>query len=111
MPEQSLKNWAWQVNRVGGTLVLRGFYKNSMKETTQQVHNVFGEKTAVDIDPERFARFNIQRVPSVIVVNNQHHFDVVSGDITLEAALEKMQAKGSEGVKKETRVFLEKARG
>jgi type-F conjugative transfer system pilin assembly protein TrbC len=108
-----LKAWARQTNKAGGTLLLRGFHENSIGKTSAKVRTLLGEQTLAEfqVDPEAFHRFQVSMVPSVVVVNEQNHFHVVSGDISLESALEKILNKGTYGMREVTQEYLARSRG
>jgi len=121
MPEKSLKLWAKQINRVGGKLLLRGFFENSLQETATKTLAIFGAEPNVDIaiDPERFQQFKVEVVPAVVVVKRQEtlenndvlpDFDVVYGDTTLEAALERISQSGSMEGQRAANAFLKRYR-
>jgi len=105
MPELSLKLWKEQIKKVNGKLLLRGFKNNSLQETTQHILSLFGEEPDVDItiDPESFQQFNVLVVPTVVIThpesiinsNASPIFDKVSGDTSLEKALERIAESGS----------------
>lgn len=106
MPEQSLRLLVAQAERSGATLVLRGLKANSMKQTLDHVQALIGErKVAWQIDPESFARFNVQHAPSFVLTKAEEGhesrpgtcgancataalFFSVAGDVSLDYALE-----------------------
>lgn len=122
MPKESLKAWAEQAKRVDGTLLLRGLYENSIRQTSSRTIEIFGEKGAGDlkVDPESYRLFNIQRVPSVVlsVPSKEGYqepcdppvYDCLSGDISVEAALEKFMQQGSVSIKPIAKQLLEQYR-
>lgn len=104
MPEQSLKLWAKQATKVNGKLLLRGFFKDTMQNTTEETLRIFkAPKVDLLIHPEAFEKFNIQKVPAVVIAAPDHcleaecpapQFDVVYGDTSLEDALTRIAAQG-----------------
>ena len=120
MPKQSLKLWKEQVKKVNGKLLLRGFKNNSLSDTTQHILSLFGEEPDVDIaiDPESFQQFNIQVVPTIVITHPESMtnssaspiFDKVSGDTSLEKALERIEQGGSLAGKEAAHVFLKRYR-
>jgi len=121
MPEQSLKLWAMDANRADGKLVLRGFFENSLQKTTTKTIEIFGQEPNVElaIDPERFQQFKIDVVPAVVLLRPKQtledsdalpDFDVVYGDTTLEAALERISQSGSLEGKKMAQALLKRYR-
>lgn len=121
MPEQSLKLWAMDASRAGGKLLLRGFFENSLQKTAAKTIEIFGQEPNVDIsiDPEQFQQFKIDVVPAVVIVQRQEtlesnnalpDFDVVYGDTTLEAALERISQSGSPEGQKAAKNLLKRYR-
>ncbi len=89
MPEDSLKSILAQVDRVGGTVVLRGLVNNSFKDTATVVARLAGENgPGFGVDPKLFAKYAITAVPAFIVPDGETNFDKISGNISLAAALE-----------------------
>jgi type-F conjugative transfer system pilin assembly protein TrbC len=106
MADRSLQQWARQVDKVGGSLVLRGFVNNSIKETIKITERIFGQQSVggFSVDPEKFKDFNIKKVPAVVVDYTPAcgtdecpppKFDVVYGNIGLLNALTFINNKGS----------------
>ena len=100
MPAQSLRQWSEKVDRVGGTLVLRGFIDDSPVGTIERVKTLFpeGETSGFSIDPERFEQMDIYKVPAVAVVPAlpslcdkeecpKPIFGIAYGDVPLDEAL------------------------
>lgn len=124
MPEQSLKQWSTQVEKAGGTLLLRGFIEDSPLKTVERVKVLFGEGEAsgFSIDPERFEEMSIYQVPAVVVVSAEENicqkedcpkpsFGVVYGDVSLQESLSVL-ARQNPGIVAETALgFLEHYRG
>ena len=104
MPEQSLKLWAEQASKVNGKLLLRGFVEDSLQKTTEETLRIFKEPKAYFlVHPETFEKFNIDKVPAVVIANPDNcleddcpalAFDVVYGDTSLEDALNKIASDG-----------------
>jgi len=124
MPAQSLRQWSEQVDRVGGTLVLRGFIDDSPIGTVEWVKTLLGERetSGFSIDPERFEQMNIDKVPAVVVVPAASSicdkeecpkpiFGMVYGDVPLDEALSVI-ANRNPGIKAEAALsFLDRYRG
>lgn len=108
MPRQSLEAYLHDAKKIHATVVIRGLVDNSFKKTTQHMAELIqasgGE--GMVLNPLWFKRFNIQRVPSVVIVphggscftngacDKEHDYDQMSGDITLSAALKMLRDKG-----------------
>lgn len=126
MPEQSLKLWASDAARLETSLLLRGFVDNDLKKTTAKTLELFGEKANIEllIDPEKFQKFKIDVVPAVVIAapekvapttedttdNAAPPFDVVYGDTSLEAALNRIAKAGVPANQKAARHYLKKYR-
>jgi type-F conjugative transfer system pilin assembly protein TrbC len=95
MPEDSLKAILEQVDRVGGTVLLRGLVNNSFKDTATVVARLVGKNgTGFGIDPKLFSKYNITAVPAFVIPNGED-FDKISGNLSLSAALEALTNEGS----------------
>lgn len=123
MPKESLKAWAEQAHQAGGTLLLRGLYENSIHKTSLRAMEIFGEKIECElkVDPESFRQFQIKTVPAVVIISEHKKecqqepcqppiFDMISGDISLETALEKLMKHGTSHVSQTAKIFLERVR-
>lgn len=96
MPKESLKVLSNQAKQVGAPIIMRGLVNNSFKETVKKLTEFNLLQTGIQIDPLLFKRFDIQKVPAVVVTNkiacplNQTclaQFDVLYGNIPLAYAL------------------------
>ena len=104
MPEQSLKLWAEQAEKIKGKLLLKGFVDDSLQATIDETLRIFKEpKADFLVHPEAFEKFNIDKVPAVVIANPDNcleddcpalAFDVVYGDTSLEDALNKIASDG-----------------
>lgn len=94
MPEDSLKAILEQVDRVGGTVLLRGLLNNSFKDTATVVAGLVEENGAgFGVDPKLFAKYDITAVPAFVVPGGDD-FDKISGNLSLSAALEALANEG-----------------
>ena len=104
MPEQSLKLWAEQAEKINGKLLLKGFIDNSLQATIDETLRIFKEpKADFLVHPEAFEKFNINKVPAIVIAKPDDcleddcptpDFDVVYGDTSLEDALNKIASNG-----------------
>ena len=104
MPEQSLKLWAEQAEKIKGKLLLKGFVDDSLQATIDETLRIFKEpKADFLIHPEAFEKFGIEKVPAVVIAKPDNcladdcpvpDFDVVYGDTSLEDALTKIASQG-----------------
>lgn len=97
MPKPSLQALLQQVNLVGGQLVIRGFIDNSLQKTADAVSQVLvNGRGGLLIDPPAFEQYHITKVPAFVVTkgDDDANFDVVYGNVSLEAALTELANKG-----------------
>lgn len=102
MPEASLKRIASEVAKVGGTMVLRGFVNDNLKDTVaaSQIYNNLGAQ--IQIHPELFKEFNVTQVPTFVLTKPGaplegcgvlgtacNNYLKVEGDASMRAVLER----------------------
>lgn len=103
MPPASLGRLAAQAGKAGATLVLRGVVDGSLTKTAEMTAAVIRQHPGAQfqIDPTLFRRFNVDQVPTFVLAaptaqgqtcgkdcDAQGTFVRVSGDVTLDYALE-----------------------
>ena len=86
MPEVALKSLYAQANNNGGVLLLRGLKKGSFKATAAYIKSL---GIGVQIDPTAFKKYQIERVPTIVLVD-EPKFYAISGNISLQYAKEKL---------------------
>ena len=106
MPYATLQRLIDQAARAKASIVLRGFANGSLRDTVGQVHALIGNRqVAVQIDPQAFDRFAVNRVPTFVLVRDgarpvscasgscapTESFLRSSGDVSLDYALEYMR--------------------
>ncbi len=112
MPREALAQTIEQAERVGGTLVFRGLKGDSMKRMGEEVRALIGERNvSVVIHPPAFQQFSIRQVPAVVIANARagsvmedgcskpETFAKVTGDVTLNFALDYIERKSPEWAK------------
>lgn len=79
----------------GGIFVLQGLPNNSFVELAQRLFHLKeqGLNIQVEIDPLRFRKYGISKVPT-FVVQGSESFDELSGHVSLAYALETMAHRG-----------------
>lgn len=95
---RSLINEAWQYNdnkenEIKIFLVIQGFVKNSMRETAKAIYNLMNgkpDKAAIDINPDVFKEFNIQKVP-YFVYKEGNSVRKLAGAVSISYFIEKLQ--------------------
>ena len=86
MPEASLKALFKEVEKnTSVRLVLQGLIDDSMEKTAQKIHELEG---VVDIDPELFEKYRIERVPTFLWVKQGQPLAKLTGNITITYAQE-----------------------
>lgn len=125
MPQPTLQRLIDQTARAKGAIVLRGFANGSLRDTVAQVHTLIGNRqVAVQIDPQAFDRFAVNRVPSFVLVRDgtrpvscasgscapADSFLRTSGDVSLDYALEYMQ-RSAPGFGPAADIFLKRIKG
>jgi conjugal transfer pilus assembly protein TrbC len=100
MSKDSLKQWLAQAQQVQSNLIIRGLINNSFKDTAAVLTPLLKEQPGgLLLDPTLFKRYNIEKVPAVVVQDNstcpvnqscQESYTVVYGNTSLLYALNKI---------------------
>ena len=111
MPRAGLERLIADAERVPATLILRGAKDLSLKKTAALIQDVMGQrKVAWQIDPSLFKRFEVQAVPSFVLIDPSRPvlvdcgqsrcqgaaFSKVAGDVSLAFALAEIQREDAE---------------
>ncbi len=88
MPEATLKSLYQEAQDYGAVLVLRGLEDNSLKKTAETLQRL---SISVQIDPELFKRYEVQRVPTFVYLRSQK-LDILAGHTSLHYALSRFKA-------------------
>ena len=108
IPKSALKDLMIQARKAGGVLVFRGLIGGSLKNTQQFLGNLAKENTSAIIDPRLFETFNVDLVPTFVVLNKTAQdcqnsncnftpiHDRIIGNITLNYALEQIANKNGD---------------
>ncbi len=106
MPEGSLAHLVDEAARTGATLVLRGMVEQSLTKTMLAVRRLTGDRPiAWTIDPEAFARFQVESVPVFVLTRagarqagcgdevgfGQDDTIRLAGDVSIAYALDTME--------------------
>ncbi len=115
MPAESWRQWSRQAARLGTPLVLRGVAADGLAATVRRItaRRIAAERPGAGaaVDPRLFRLFGIDQVPAVVVVpggvppctspgcasDAPPPYDVVAGNIGLEAALEAIASDSGPG--------------
>lgn len=125
MPKESLDRLSRQTRAANGVIVIRGMTGNSMSATVQQAAEYVKKYPGIQfqIDPTLFKRFSITTVPTILVAldadktkacqkqceNSDNHV-MVSGDVSLDYALEYMEARAGTAFAAPLRQYIAKVR-
>jgi conjugal transfer pilus assembly protein TrbC len=99
MPPESLLRLAQQAKRADGVLVFRGLSGATLHEMVKRVEPLAKAGAAIEINPEAFARFGVEAVPTFILAEKsvscgeetcEWRVRRIAGDVTLEYALERL---------------------
>lgn len=96
MADETLKSLSQQAKALGGVLVIRGLVENSFQKTHQRLKSL---GIPIDIDPTLFERFEVTRVPSIVLAGVKDgkltgSFDRVRGNVSIRSALELFATEG-----------------
>jgi len=88
VPEESLKELSYGLEKTGGVFVIRGLPHNSFREFFEKTKSLKekGILAPILIDPEAFENFNIERVPTFALKNGES-FEKYEGNIPLSDSL------------------------
>lgn len=110
MPKQSLQSILRDAKKIHASVVIRGLVDNSFQKTYQAIGELVQASggDGMELNPLWFKRFDIQSVPSVVIVpegsscfkqleacDKNHNYDQMTGNITLFSALKMIRDKGS----------------
>lgn len=109
MPRQSLIKTMHDANKIRASVAIRGLVNDSFKTTYREIGELVKEAGGggIELNPLAFERFQIDRVPAVVVITPNHSclsqnvcdrerdYDVMSGNITLAAAMDEISQKGT----------------
>jgi type-F conjugative transfer system pilin assembly protein TrbC len=100
MPEPSLKQIIIDADRYHVPVIIRGLYKNSLRETANKILALTKEKNkgGILINPVWFRKYDIKAVPVFLVTESRggqdNSCDLVYGNIPLKRALTLLAEKG-----------------
>lgn len=90
MPKESLVELCNEAGKYKAILVIRGVHQNSFTKTKDKILNISPQGLALNIDPELFRKYDIQRVPTFVLIRNGKETRRLSGNVPLEFAAEKL---------------------
>lgn len=86
MPKLALQSLYADSKNQNAVLLIRGLKGGSFKETAEYLKTL---DISVQIDPEAFKKYQINRVPTIVLLRN-NKFDSVSGNISFQYAKQKL---------------------
>lgn len=93
MPNHAIKQWINEAYQCGASVNIRGLIENSMPKTMATLQQLIAENDnqgGINIDPELFELYGIQKVPAVVVCQNKSKegdFDIIYGTSSIKEAL------------------------
>ncbi len=124
IPEATLARLVDQAARAKAAILIRGFAKDSLRETVVRLQKLIGQrKVAVLIDPQAFDRYAIKRVPTFVLARDGNRptscangtcpppgdFVSTAGDVSLDYALDQLR-RAAPHFNAEAGVFLARLR-
>jgi type-F conjugative transfer system pilin assembly protein TrbC len=105
VPLESWKAHSKVLEKIGGSFVLKGMPKNSLKEFIKFVQSLKkkGINAPIKVDAADFENHQIKTVPSIVLTNRESS-DKITGNIPIRNALEIFSSKGS--LKEEAKQLL-----
>ena len=108
IPQKALVMLGEQAKVTGATLVMRGMVaplgtKHAMQKTMEALQPVAATGAKIQIDPEAFGRYNVKAVPTFVIATKEESCATeqcdtksfaLTGDVTLEYALEQWSNRG-----------------
>ncbi len=103
MPHESLLRLAEQARRADAVLVFRGLVGTTLREMTARLAPLSRAGAAMQINPQAFTRFGIKAVPAFVLAQGDPgctesacdgEAHLVSGDVSLDFALERLARQG-----------------
>lgn len=95
VPRETWLELSKDLQKVNGVIVLKGLPENSFIELAKRIQELDKEGLSipVQIDPLLFEKYSIVQTPSYIVVE-ENRFDKVTGNLSINGALELIASKG-----------------
>ena len=90
MPKAALIELNNQAAKYKARLIMRGIYQNSFIKMKTKILEIEPKGLAIDIDPQLFKQYKIERVPTFVLLKDGKEINRLSGNVTLEFAHEKL---------------------
>jgi len=96
MPDDILASYSEQAKEAGATLVLRGLVENSITKTQRRAIPLNKQLAAWDVNPGLFRKFDIKRVPAIVLADSKEGQTIEDGCAPPSASL---QVEGAVSIK------------
>ena len=95
LPAESWKEHSHTLQKLEGSFILRGLPSNSFSDLSKKMKDLRKKEVLanIDIDPELFEKYNIDSIPTIVLIEDDK-FDKVSGNIPIKSALKLFAEKG-----------------
>ena len=88
MPDDILASYSAQAKEAGATLVLRGLVENSVTKTQRRAIPLNKPLAAWDVNPGLFRKFDIKRVPAIVLADSKEGQIIEDGCVPPSASLQ-----------------------
>jgi len=88
MPDDILASYSVQAKEAGATLVLRGLVENSITKTQRRAIPLNKPLAAWEVNPGLFRKFNIKRVPVIVLADSKEGKIIEDGCAPTSASLQ-----------------------
>ncbi|CAM0757973.1 hypothetical protein MASRES_GEN12897_14550 [Acinetobacter baumannii] len=106
MPKDALNKLVTDVTKAGGVVVFRGFKDGNYMEMAKAISQIGVKSANIQINPNAFKQYRVDSVPAIVLVKPRaeenldeegcvlpENHSKITGDISLEYALEQMEKK------------------
>ena len=93
MPNIAIRELNENAQKHNAKLILRGLHEKSFKKTSKKILEIDKNGVQIDIDPELFKRYKIEKVPVFVLVKNDKEVSRLSGNVSLDYAKSKLVKK------------------
>ncbi|HSX38480.1 MAG TPA: type-F conjugative transfer system pilin assembly protein TrbC [Chlamydiales bacterium] len=96
VPLESWKDLSYQLEQTEGIFVLKGLPQDSIELLAKFIFELRGAgvNAPIDIDPENFAKYEIDAVPAIVLEDGEQ-WDRMIGNLRLDAVLKEFAEKGN----------------
>jgi len=91
MPDIVIKELCEKADKYGATVVLRGLHEDSFLKTKDKILEICPNGLSLLIHPDLFKQYSISRVPTFVKVKEDQEIARLSGNVTLDFAISKLE--------------------